>query len=48
MKDYSITRADTNFEINTLQHFRLSIDENDEMDQDQEQMDIDTSLRFKL
>ncbi|CAF4571456.1 unnamed protein product [Rotaria sp. Silwood1] len=48
MKDYANTRGDTNFEINALQHFRLSIDENDEIEQDDKHMDIDNSLRFKL
>ncbi|CAF4630061.1 unnamed protein product, partial [Rotaria sp. Silwood2] len=33
------------FEINALQHFRLSIDE---IEQEDQQIDIDNSLRFKL
>ncbi|CAF4260179.1 unnamed protein product, partial [Rotaria sp. Silwood2] len=45
MKDYTDTRGDTNFEINALQHFRLSIDE---IEQEDQQIDIDNSLRFKL
>ncbi|CAF1050031.1 unnamed protein product, partial [Rotaria sordida] len=47
MKDYRNSRGDTKLEMNALQHFRLSIDENDEIEQNQ-QMNIDNSLRFKL
>jgi hypothetical protein len=41
-------RGDTRFEMNALQHFRLWIDETDETEQQQKQMAIDSSLRFKL
>lgn len=42
------SRGDSHFDMNTLQHFRLWIDETDEADQQQQQMQIDQSLRFKL
>jgi hypothetical protein len=42
------TRGDARFEMNTLQHFRLWIDENDETERQKIQTDMDDSLRFKL
>ena len=42
------TSGDARFEMNALQHFRLWIDENEEVEQQQQQTEIDNSLRFKL
>ena len=42
------TRGDARFEMHTLQHFRLWIDENDATDQQRIQNEMDNSLRFKL
>lgn len=34
--------------MNALQHFRLTVDENEEIEQEEKQKEIDNSLRFKV
>lgn len=42
------TRGDVPYGMDAFQHFRLWIDENDETDRQQQQAEINNSLRFKL
>ena len=42
------TRGDAPYGMDAFQHFRLWIDENDETDRQQQQAEVNSSLRFKL